>query len=199
MRKKLKVHYRKSYRASLRKIKVIHFKKRFVFLFVLLTLSLILYGLMEIENNDEPGTYIVSLDTPENTFLFPAEGTITALEKDGTHENNGAVDICNSQGTPILAAMDGKIIFEGKKGTYGNCIIIEHNNDFSTLYAHLYEIDVGEDEAVTQGQIIGKMGSTGNSTGNHLHFEIRKEDERQNMLDYFSYLKVDLHIVRDGE
>jgi murein DD-endopeptidase MepM/ murein hydrolase activator NlpD len=97
------------------------------------------------------------------------------VKTQGIHGHN-AVDLASAYGTPIMASADGEVIVSrdsGWNGGYGEYIVIKHDNGTQTLYAHLSEtlVDVGDD--VTQGQIIAHMGSTGDSTGDHVHFEIR--------------------------
>ena len=87
-----------------------------------------------------------------------------------------AVDLASNIGTPIHAAADGTVILSrmgGWNGGYGNYVIIAHSNGTQTLYAHMSQTLVSTGDHVTQGQTIGLMGSTGNSTGSHVHFEIR--------------------------
>lgn len=86
----------------------------------------------------------------------------------------------------IIASRSGKVVMAKSYGGYGNAVIIEHSNGFSTLYGHLDSINVTTGESVEQGQVIGKMGSTGVSTGTHLHFEVRENDNPVNPLDYIS-------------
>ncbi|QBP41745.1 murein hydrolase activator EnvC family protein [Paenisporosarcina antarctica] len=84
-------------------------------------------------------------------------------------------DIANSPGTPILSAADGVVSYAAPMGTYGNVIMVTHSIDgqiFTTVYAHLNGFNVSSGQAVSKGQVIGKMGSTGRSTGPHLHFEV---------------------------
>ncbi len=86
------------------------------------------------------------------------------------------VDLASNIGTPIHAAADGTVILSrmgGWNGGYGNYVIIAHSNGTQTLYAHMSQTLVSTGDHVTQGQTIGLMGSTGNSTGSHVHFEIR--------------------------
>jgi len=93
----------------------------------------------------------------------------------GLHGHN-AVDLAAPLGTPIYAAAAGKIIVaksSGWNGGYGNYIVIAHGNGTQTLYAHLSRVGVNIGSRVSQGENIGAMGSTGNSTGSHLHFEVR--------------------------
>ncbi|MBQ7816075.1 MAG: peptidoglycan DD-metalloendopeptidase family protein [Oscillospiraceae bacterium] len=82
------------------------------------------------------------------------------------------IDIAGPYGTDILASADGKVIkAEESSVGNGNYVVIEHKNGYFTLYAHCSELLVKEGDEVEQGEVIAKMGSTGNSTGNHLHFE----------------------------
>jgi len=107
-------------------------------------------------------------------LIFPAPG---AVETQGIHGYN-AVDLGSLGGVyiPIIAAASGEVIISkssGWNGGYGQYIVIRHNNGTQTLYSHLSRNDVGIGAWVTQGQQIGMMGSTGKSTGTHLHFEVR--------------------------
>lgn len=93
----------------------------------------------------------------------------------GLHGNN-AVDLAASTGTSILASADGKVIVSrtsGYNGGYGIYVVISHSNGTQTIYAHMNRNNVSRGQSITQGQIIGTVGSTGNSTGPHVHFEIR--------------------------
>ncbi len=92
------------------------------------------------------------------------------------------VDISAPSGTPIRAAADGVVVFAGWRRAYGNTVIIDHGNGMATLYAHCSRILVGEGEVVKQGQVIAFVGSTGLSTGPHLHFEVRRYGEPINPL-----------------
>ena len=96
------------------------------------------------------------------------------VKTQGIHGHN-AVDLSSSTGTPIMASADGEVIIArsgGWNGGYGSYIEIQHPNGTQTLYAHLSKVSVSVGDSVTQGQVIGKLGSTGDSTGPHVHFEI---------------------------
>lgn len=82
-------------------------------------------------------------------------------------------DIRAKPGTPVMCAGDGVVVFAGRKGGYGNVIDIDHGGGVITRYAHLRRIEVRADAAITAGQRIGQVGSTGRTTGPHLHFEVR--------------------------
>lgn len=93
----------------------------------------------------------------------------------GIHGYNG-VDLAAPVGTPIMASADGDVIVakeSGYNGGYGKYIVISHDNGSQTLYSHLYDVTTYDGSHVVQGQVIGTVGSTGKSTGPHLHFEIR--------------------------
>ncbi len=93
-------------------------------------------------------------------------------------ETHKGLDFRGEEGSPIRVTAEGKVVFAGQKGGYGNCVIIKHENDLKTLYGHLSEINVKDGQSVILGQIIGKLGSTGRSTGPHLHYEILHKEEK---------------------
>ncbi|WP_415853203.1 murein hydrolase activator EnvC family protein [Thermoanaerobacter kivui] len=94
------------------------------------------------------------------------------------------IDIAAKTGDPIVAAADGQVIFAGYYGGYGYAIIIDHGDEISTLYAHNSVLLVKEGDTVKRGQVIAKAGSTGLSTGPHLHFEVRKNGVPVNPTDW---------------
>ncbi len=99
-------------------------------------------------------------------------------------KNHHGVDYAAPTGTPIKAAGDGKIVFRGRKGGYGNTVIIQHGGKYSTLYAHMsrFKPKLRSGSRVRQGQTIGYVGSTGRSTGPHLHYEFRVNGVHRNPL-----------------
>lgn len=109
--------------------------------------------------------------TATGSFVWPASGKITQ----GYRFYHKALDIANRGGGPILAADAGTVRTAGWDSSgYGNRIIVDHGNGYATLYAHLSVIQVRDGQRVNRGDVIGQMGSTGRSTGTHLHFEIRQ-------------------------
>jgi len=102
----------------------------------------------------------------------------------GSYSFHLGVDIGASYGSTIKAADGGKVTYSGWKGSYGYLVIITHDNGDQTYYAHCSKLLVSYGEKVYQGQSIAKVGSTGNSTGPHLHFEIRKGGKTVNPLNY---------------
>lgn len=98
-------------------------------------------------------------------------------------EFHQGIDIANARGTDIVSAGKGIVLFSGYNGGYGQTVIIDHGNEYRTLYAHHSRLLVEAGEEVEKGQVIGKMGSTGRSTGSHLHFEIHHKGKPINPLD----------------
>jgi murein DD-endopeptidase MepM/ murein hydrolase activator NlpD len=102
----------------------------------------------------------------------------------GTTRFHSGIDIGAPYGAPIYAAEAGRVILASYYDGYGNCIIIDHGDGISTLYAHCSSIIVKVGQYVSKGQIIGYVGSTGNSTGPHLHFEVRIKGNPVNPFNY---------------
>lgn len=120
--------------------------------------------------------------TAAGSFIWPASGRITQ----GFSFYHKAIDIANKAGGPILAADSGTVIVAGWPDGYGygNRVMIDHGNGFVTLYAHMLTIQVRAGQRVNRGDLLGQMGSTGRSTGTHLHFEIRRGGSLDNPLGY---------------
>jgi murein DD-endopeptidase MepM/ murein hydrolase activator NlpD len=96
------------------------------------------------------------------------------------------IDIARPRNLNILAADNGTVSFSGNDGGYGNKVMIDHNNGMTTLYAHLASIDVSVGQTVAQGHKIGVMGTTGNSTGIHLHFEVYQNGTLKDPMNYLN-------------
>jgi murein DD-endopeptidase MepM/ murein hydrolase activator NlpD len=95
------------------------------------------------------------------------------------------IDFAGPYGAKIRASASGKVIFTGYKGSYGNCVFIRHSNKIVSIYAHLSKISVRKGSHVKQYKKIGECGNTGYSTGNHLHYEIRKNNNAINPKGYY--------------
>ena len=102
----------------------------------------------------------------------------------GVWHNHGGTDIEAPNGTNILSSNDGVVIFAGFHWSYGNYIIVDHGGGIATLYAHCSRLLAGEGQPVSKGDPVAKIGSTGESTGNHLHYEVRVNGVRKNPMEY---------------
>jgi murein DD-endopeptidase MepM/ murein hydrolase activator NlpD len=109
----------------------------------------------------EEGTYISSDFGPRIHPIF------------GTNDFHTGIDIPAPYGTNVFAANDGVVIFAGPNGGYGNLVVVDHGGGISTAYGHNSKIVVEVGQKVTRGEVIAKIGATGNATGNHCHFEVR--------------------------
>ncbi len=125
--------------------------------------------------------------TGSGTFQRPASGVLTSRYGRRWGRNHNGIDIGGSYGSAILAADGGVVTYAGWMSGYGNYVIINHENGYQTCYGHNASLLVRVGSRVRKGQQIAKMGSTGRSTGVHLHFEIKKNGVYQNPLNYVSY------------
>ena len=122
------------------------------------------------------------------SLINPISGVITSRygsnDSVRDHSHSG-LDIAAPYGTPIKACASGTVTFSGNAGDgFGNYVIISHGNGVTTVYAHCSQLLVSKGQTVRQGEVIAKVGSTGNSTGNHLHLEIRKNGVTYNPQNY---------------
>ena len=123
-----------------------------------------------------------------SSYAFPLKSYAYVSSEYGPRwgTTHTGIDFAAKAGTHIYSWRDGKVTFAGWSGGYGNFIIIDHGNGFVTRYAHCSKIAVTKGQTVSQGQIIGYVGTTGNSTGNHLHFEIKVNGRFVNPRNYLS-------------
>lgn len=141
----------------------------------------------------EPVSQIVLIGTntyptmasKKGDFILPAKGDVTSTDKSGSHAGYKAIDIAAAQGTPIYAPKDGKVIMAQEYSSYGNTVQIQADDGTVFLMAHNSEFKCSVGDRVMKGQVVALMGSTGNSTGPHCHFEIRVNNEQQVITDYF--------------
>ncbi len=120
-------------------------------------------------------------------LIRPISGVITSrfgVRSSMRKSSHTGLDIAASTGTPIAAAASGTVTFSGRKGSYGNMIVITHGNGVQTYYAHCTALYVSAGTQVSQGQTIAAVGSTGNSTGPHLHLEVRVNGIAYNPQNY---------------
>lgn len=148
----------------------------------------------EQEEKDDPPAPIV---TPGSSggYIWPSNDSMVVTSPIGGRASPGGIGSTNHQGidigaaygTNILAAKEGTVLLACWYGGYGNCVIIQHGyGGYYTTYGHMCRILVYEGQEVSQGQVIGLCGSTGNSTGPHIHFEIHENYALKNPLDYFT-------------
>lgn len=127
----------------------------------------------------------VAVGAPSSAGLtWPVQGTITSGFGPRWGRMHEGLDIAGASGTPIAAAKAGTVIFAGWSGGYGNMVVLDHGGGLSTAYPHLSSISVSVGQGVGQGSVVGGMGTTGNSTGVHLHFEVRVGGAAVNPLGY---------------
>ena len=125
-------------------------------------------------------------------MVWPIEGRVDEpfgwrLRSGSYMEMHNGIDMRAPRGTPILAAASGVVTKAGNfHNGYGNMVIIQHADGKETFYAHMNDIYISEGDLVTQATIIGEVGSTGDSTGNHIHFEVRVDGRPLNPLDYLT-------------
>jgi murein DD-endopeptidase MepM/ murein hydrolase activator NlpD len=117
-------------------------------------------------------------------WAWPARGSVTSGFGYRWGRLHAGVDIGASTGTPIYAAKGGVVSFAGTMGGYGNIVVVDHGGGMTTRYAHQSQILSSVGQTVHPGDQLGEVGSTGNSTGPHLHFEVRINDQPQNPLGY---------------
>lgn len=124
-------------------------------------------------------------------LLWPTNGRRTSGYGWRTHPLYGSrrmhtgVDISGGIGQPVVAAAKGKVVSAGWRGGYGLAVVVDHGGGLATLYAHQSQLSVAEGSVVEQGQKIGEVGSTGNSTGPHLHFEVRVDGNPRDPMDWY--------------
>ena len=131
----------------------------------------------------------ILLATPS---LWPVIGRLSSIFGEPRTSSSGemrfhkGIDICVPPGTPVLAATDGVVAFAGTEAEYGRLVVIDHGHDFSTVYGHLAKIQVKAGEKVSKGQAIGTVGLSGNSTGPHLHYEVRLRNSPVNPIRFLN-------------
>ena len=117
-------------------------------------------------------------------FIWPVQGIVTSNFGPRWGRMHTGIDIAAPGGTPILASKAGEVLYAGWLGGYGNLVVVDHGDSVVTLYAHQSRIGVVEGQPVDQGQVVGFVGTTGHSTGNHLHFEVRVDTRPEDPRKY---------------
>ena len=120
-------------------------------------------------------------------FTVPRSGVVTSLYGWRDKRMHKGIDVDLNKGDHVVSAFDGKVRIAERRGGYGNVVVIMHPNGLETVYAHLSKIKVKEGQVVLSGQMIGLGGSTGHSTGSHLHFEVRYKSHALNPSTFISF------------
>ncbi|PMP72285.1 M23 family metallopeptidase [Thermodesulfovibrio sp. 3462-1] len=121
-----------------------------------------------------------------NKLSLPVSGRITSSfglridPIDGKLRHHNGIDIAVPEGTPVKPVLSGKVVYSGWRGGYGNCVIVDHGNGIQTVYAHNSKNLVKTGDTVTPQSVVALSGSTGRTTGPHLHFEVRKDGKAMN-------------------
>lgn len=127
----------------------------------------------DVDVNSLPEATAIRLVDSLESYHYPYMGRITSRYGPRRGRPHQGIDLALKTGDPVYATFDGKVRFSKAAGNYGNLVVIRHNNGLETYYAHLSQRDVEAGDWVVAGQQIGLGGSTGKSTGPHLHFEVR--------------------------
>lgn len=117
-------------------------------------------------------------------FDWPLTGPLTSCFGQRNSRPHEGIDVSVPDGTAVYAAESGRVIYSGRLGGYGQLVVLKHAGVYSTIYAHLSDRDVDVGEHVEKGDEIGESGSSGNATGPHLHFEIRRSQRPTDPLLY---------------
>ena len=131
-------------------------------------------------------------EEPAKAVLWPVRGRITSefgVRSDpfnGDARSHAGMDIAGELGDPIMASADGLVSFAGRDSGYGNLVVLDHGGTLQTFYGHMSAIYVREGQRVRGGLVLGAMGSTGRSTGNHCHFEVRIDGKAVNPRRFLS-------------
>jgi murein DD-endopeptidase MepM/ murein hydrolase activator NlpD len=102
----------------------------------------------------------------------------------GEREFHAGLDIVANVGSPVVASADGVVTQAGRMGGYGKVVFVSHGNGLSTRYAHLSKVQVKSGQEVRRGDLLGKVGATGRAMGYHLHYEVLRDDQKVNPLEY---------------
>jgi murein DD-endopeptidase MepM/ murein hydrolase activator NlpD len=131
-----------------------------------------------------PQEPVPKVETFKGRFLWPVRGTVTSSFGVRNGIRHAGIDIAAPVGTPVGAAASGKVIYRGRLGGYGKILILDHGDQYTTVYAHLMDWFVKDGQRVKQTEPIATVGKTGRSSGSHLHFEIRHLNKVRNPTFY---------------
>jgi len=117
-------------------------------------------------------------------LLWPAPGVLISGFGPRERDHHDGIDLACPEGTPVRAAEEGVVLFAGEQRGYGNLVLVAHDNDLVTVYAHNQENLVAQGERVSRGEEIARVGHSGNATGPHLHFEVRVASHARDPLGF---------------
>jgi murein DD-endopeptidase MepM/ murein hydrolase activator NlpD len=128
-----------------------------------------------------PATRVTS---SSSGFVWPVHGVLTSYFGWRWGRMHEGIDLAVASGTPVVSVAAGTVIYAGWMGGYGNLVVIDHGGGIATAYGHNTSVTVGSGYHVAQGQLIAYSGNTGNSTGPHVHFEVRVNGTAVDPLGY---------------
>ena len=132
----------------------------------------------------QAGSAVAAKGVSTSGYIWPLGGAITSYYGPRWGRMHTGIDIDGTTGQPIVASKGGRVILASYYGGYGNAVVIDHGGGVSTLYAHMSAFNVSNGQSVSQGQVVGSVGATGNVTGDHLHFEVRVNGSPQDPMNY---------------
>lgn len=136
----------------------------------------------KLPGEEDARAFDAPIQTDRSKFIWPVDGKLFSGFGIRDGRRHDGIDISARSGTIVRAAAEGKVVFSGRLGSYGNTVIIRHKDNFFTTYAHSEKNLVKKGKSVKQGEIIAHVGDTGKATGPHCHFEIRNGQKARNPL-----------------
>jgi murein DD-endopeptidase MepM/ murein hydrolase activator NlpD len=127
----------------------------------------------KIRSAQSSAAYVTTGPPSASGFVWPVHGVLTSYYGWRWGRMHEGIDLAVSNGTPVVASAAGVVIHSGWMGGYGNLVVVDHGGGIATAYGHNTSVTVGVGQQVAQGQLIAYSGNTGNSTGPHVHFEVR--------------------------
>jgi murein DD-endopeptidase MepM/ murein hydrolase activator NlpD len=125
-----------------------------------------------------------SATVPSGWPVDPSNASITSEFGERGGSQHGGIDIAVPKGTPVRATADGDVVVAKRQKRYGRTVVIDHGNGYKTRYAHLKRIDTPKGKQVERGDVVGRSGSSGGSTGAHVHYEVLRDGKRVNPRSY---------------
>ena len=166
-------------------------------LILILSLNLISCGFkgqMQSSEAIDSGIYALYDDNnwPMSSMIWPLqEATLSQQYSLSTEQKHKGIDLAAPKGNPVRAVLDGVVVLSGVKYSgYGNMVIIKHNDNLMSVYAHLDELHFHKGDSVKQGEVIGTVGDSGQVTGVHLHFEVVDKGYQEDPLSYLDTSKL---------